>query len=430
MEKTINEVSPTEEQKEKDVSIISPVINKAEADIIDTLQDVNKEAEAVYKKLEILDGAEKPTMEAFINAYVGYKQLTPKNKNYLTIVDFYPNNSLGSLFYIINMKTNTVEYTNSVGHWVGSREEKASPSWSPDSYSNEKGSKQSSLWFFRTTEHVVPWWKHIREWLKLIWAEKGVNDNAYARDIYIHPAGLNQSEWCFTLPYNKAEWQLWEDKILQQLMKIKWDSILFAYDSRVFDKYKEQSKIFSWDKESVDGFGLYFTEGKNKEEIIKRIKENQEKSQLDAELFGYYDRGAEKLNTLMPEWIRLPNAIKKNRECWWKKKEIEMLAAQMWKEINEKGSFDDLCDDIDNVWIWFKEKFYRESPKVRREEIDEWVSKFREDIEDLISERGGVADLKEICANKKAEYLAWEKKSSKGQRKIDEDEYAEKRMAA
>jgi hypothetical protein len=58
------------------------------------------------------------------------------------------------------------------------------------------------------------------------------------------------------------------------------------------------------------------------------------------------------------------------------------------------------------------------------------VSKFREDIEDLISERGGVADLKEICANKKAEYLAWEKKSSKGQRKIDEDEYAEKRMAA
>ena len=156
-----------------------------------------------------------PSKDAFTNAYVWYKRLKPQNNEYLTIADFHPHNKEGSAFYIINMKTLTVEYNNNVAHWSGSR-----PQWeewdkriedgkSPDSYSNIKGSNQTSLWFFTTANEIQPWGKNIREWLLLNWKEPWINDNASSRWVYIHPAGIEQSDWCFILPYKKSDWQKW-----------------------------------------------------------------------------------------------------------------------------------------------------------------------------------------------------------------------------
>lgn len=402
------------------------------------LDAIKKEAKLKYDALEVQDWFEKPSENAFVNAYVWYMGLNPKNKRYLTVVDFYPNNKSWGLFYIINMGSKKVEYSNQVGYWVGSRDEKNTPAWFPDSYSNEKWSKQSSLWFFRTAEHVLPWWKHIREWLKLTWVEKGVNDNANVRDIYIHPAGLDQSDGCFTLPYDKSEWQFWEDKILKQLMKIKWDSVVFAYDSRVFEKYKEQSKFFSWEMENTEGFGLYVIEWGDETEVRKRIKKNQQEGSLDSEVFSVADRVANKTNNLLG--TNIPNAIMKNRESRWKKKEIEMIAAQIWKKIEEilkkiktekeRKTFEDLQNNVYRVRIWFKEDFYRSKPKIRREKIDEWVSEFREYIEGLFSEADfSATDVRNFCSNKKSEYEKWEIASSKIWRQIQSENFAEARLS-
>ena len=100
------------------------------------IKEARDKARELRKDMESVDGAKKPSEDAFVNAYIWFVWLKPKNRNYLTVVDFYPNNKPGGLFYIINIRTNTVEYSNSVGHWSGSRGKKDSPSGSPDSYSN------------------------------------------------------------------------------------------------------------------------------------------------------------------------------------------------------------------------------------------------------------------------------------------------------
>ena len=392
------------------------------------MEAMKKEAEEIYdNKIENREKTEKPSKEAFVNAYIWYKELKPKNKDYLTIVDFHPSDeNPWGLFYIIDMKSkpHTVVYSNKVGHWVNSRGKNDSPSWSPDSYSNERGSKQSSLGFFKTAEHIVPWGKHIRQWLKLTWEEKGINDNANARDIYIHPAGLDQSDWCFTLPYDKAEWEKWEKEIHDQLLKIRWESVVFAYDSRVFKDYAKQSKFFSDVEDPGEGAGFYTINGREESTIRDRIKNNKE----EPELFSIYDRGAEKLNNMFPRILDLPNAIKKNRECWWKKKEVEMFAAQILKETKEKEWLNDLNKNINKTREWFRENFYKSKPKDRRENIDKWVSKFWEDVNNLISESGKLTNLEKSLSSKKSEYEKWEEESAKNHRKIPENERAEARL--
>ena len=427
MARNINGISSTLEWKEKNETISSKkeLVNSLWMNIA----EISENAKKLYKKLKILDGSEKPSENAFVNAYIWFVWLKPKNRNYLTVVDFFPNNKPWGLFYIINIRTNTVEYSNQVGHWAGSRGKNDSPSGSPDSYSNELGSKQSSLWFFMTSEKIAPWSLHIREWLRLTWLEKGINDNAIKRALYIHPAGLDQSDWCFTLQYDKAEWQEWEDKILKQLYKIKDNSIVFSYDSRVFDEYKEQSALFS---ENPNENSRLYVVGDNTDEVERRVRSNQESGKDNIFMRG--------INSI---WRRMPfvrniyeNISEKNRECWWKKKEIEMIAAQIVKEIcgmkieDKEKNLENLVDDVNKVRLWFKEEFYRSEEKIRREKIDKWVSEFRKTIKNLLREKGNLAELEKFCDSKKSEYNAWESKASKNQRKISEDERAEIKFAA
>ena len=163
----------------------------------------------------------------------------------------------------------------------------------------------------------------------------------------------------------------------------------------------------------------------DKSTIDARIKNNKE----EPETFGFYDRGAEKLNNTFPRIFNLPNAIKKNRECWWKKKEVEIFTAQLLKEIKEKEKEgpNDLSTNINNARKGFRETFYKSKPKERRKNIDIWVSEFWKGINLLVIEKGD-SDLKNSLASKKSEYEKWEKESAKNHRKIPESERAEVRL--
>lgn len=88
-------------------------------------------------------------------------------------------------------------------------------------FSNENGSNQTSLWFYKTSAEIRKARTKDRSGLLLEWLEKS-NDNARKRGIFIHPAGVDQSEGCFTLPMSQEE-----ANIIMQ--KIVWWSLLFAY---------------------------------------------------------------------------------------------------------------------------------------------------------------------------------------------------------
>ena len=105
-------------------------------------------------------------------------------------------------------------------------------------------------------------------------------------------------------------------------MKIR-SSILFAYDSRVFEKYAKQSKFFSGVEESVDGRGSYFVDGNRENEIRERIIRNQEGDKV-----SLFQRGMDFVGRRVFE-SRYEKENEKDRECWWKKKEIEKIAAQI-----------------------------------------------------------------------------------------------------
>ena len=59
------------------------------------------------------------------------------------------------------------------------------------------------------------------KWLRLRWQEH-TDFRAHSRWLFIHPGGVDQSEWCFTIPASQSH----VDEILN---KINWWSLVFAY---------------------------------------------------------------------------------------------------------------------------------------------------------------------------------------------------------
>jgi hypothetical protein len=145
-------------------------------------------------------------------------------------VDFTkPNNK--NRFYVIDMTTHTIEYATTVWHGSGSWKWKYAKS-----FSNTNWSYQSSLGFYRTPDNI----EKKKRWSGLLmngieWS----NNEAPSRWIYMHPWWLI-SQWCFTLP---------KDKAMEIMNKIKWDSLLFAYAKS--KEYFAQSDHFdtnsNWD---------------------------------------------------------------------------------------------------------------------------------------------------------------------------------------
>lgn len=163
-----------------------------------------------------LTWTQKPDFKPFYYAMLGYKRLKADlwNIEYLTIVDLSKSNTQ-KRFFLINMPKLQVESAEQTGHGKKSGGEFAT------AFSNEIGSNQTSLGFYRTPAAIEKARTKDRSWLLLNGIESS-NDNANYRRIFIHPAGIDQSEGCFTLPMSQEEANLIMDKI-------KWDSLLFAY---------------------------------------------------------------------------------------------------------------------------------------------------------------------------------------------------------
>jgi hypothetical protein len=173
--------------------------------------------------------------EVFDKAILGYNQIgNLKNKNIITIVDFSLPSTEERLF-VIDIANRKLLYKCLTSHGKNSGKNFAT------SFSNEPESLKSSLGFFITAETYNG--KHGYS-LKLDGLEKGINDNARAREIVIHGADyvsekyikqvgrLGRSWGCLALP---------PDILKEVVAKISNGSCLFIYAD---DKYYEENSTF------------------------------------------------------------------------------------------------------------------------------------------------------------------------------------------
>lgn len=120
--------------------------------------------------------------QVFDYAIRGFNQMksvgTIENDRIISIVDFSKASNLKRLF-VIDLKNYKVLFNTYVAHGVNSGKDFARQ------FSNVVESNQSSLGFYRTAETYAG--KHGYS-LHLQGVERGINDNAYKRDIVIHGA--------------------------------------------------------------------------------------------------------------------------------------------------------------------------------------------------------------------------------------------------
>lgn len=173
--------------------------------------------------------------EIFNLAVSGYQQIDNLNKdNIISIID-YSKPSTDKRFFVIDLHDKKLIYKCLVAHGRNSGENTA------DSYSNEQESLKSSLGFYITKETYTG--KNGYS-LRLEGLEKGINDNAMAREIVIHGADyvseefikkngrLGRSWGCPALPAGLSK---------EIIDKISNGSCLFIYAD---DKFYKENSIF------------------------------------------------------------------------------------------------------------------------------------------------------------------------------------------
>jgi hypothetical protein len=175
--------------------------------------------------------------ELFSMAVSGYQQIDNLNKNDIITVIDYSKPSVDKRFFVIDLKQKKLIYKCLVAHGRNSGENLA------DSYSNTQESLKSSLGFYLTKETYTGRNGYS---LRLEGLEKGINDNAMAREIVIHGADyvseefikkngrLGRSWGCPALPVGLSK---------EIIDKISNGSCLFIYADDKF--YKENSVFLS-----------------------------------------------------------------------------------------------------------------------------------------------------------------------------------------
>ena len=200
---------------------------------------LNKVKETIKGYYDSLKWEEKPDYEAFFYAMVAYGRLHEFNRfksPYIWVIDFSKPNSQHR-FYIINLYTLQVENALYTGHWVNSWK------WEiPTQFSNEKWSLQSSLWAFLTCWELESNKKWTWKWLRLRWQEH-TSFRARSRWIFIHPGGVDQSEWCFTIPYEKDKQEVYD-----VIKKLEWNCLVYSYFS---EDNLEDSRIINPTRSNV-----------------------------------------------------------------------------------------------------------------------------------------------------------------------------------
>jgi hypothetical protein len=186
---------------------------------IDVLLAENLETQQLYQRVgldSLLDYA------AFEQAYLGYKQISPKKKERLSIIDFTKPSTEKRLF-VIDLENEELLFHTVVAHGRNSGEQYARE------FSNRHGSFQSSLGFFLTAN---TYYGSNGYSLVIDGLEKGINDQAKARAVVIHGADycsedfvnqhgrLGRSYGCPALPHevNRAV-----------IDEIKGGSLLYIY---------------------------------------------------------------------------------------------------------------------------------------------------------------------------------------------------------
>lgn len=200
---------------------------------IDTLNEESPSAVAkLYQEID-LDG--KLKFEAFEMAMNGYNNMSFKNKDIISVIDF----SLPSTekrMVVIDLRNKKVLFHTIVSHGRNSGEKYAT------SFSNKHGSYQSSLGFYRTVNTYQGGNGYS---LVLDGLEKGINDQAKPRAVVVHGADycsqsvinttgrLGRSYGCPALPRHLAK---------PIINTIKDGTMLFIYANN--KTYLAQSKVF------------------------------------------------------------------------------------------------------------------------------------------------------------------------------------------
>ncbi|MDR1743086.1 MAG: murein L,D-transpeptidase catalytic domain family protein [Dysgonamonadaceae bacterium] len=211
--------------------LLSPVRAENKTSDPDKSPTTISEYESLYEQMN-LDSL--INFKAFEYAYKGYKKLNKNNKSLLTVIDFSLPSSQKRL-YVLDLSKKQVLFVSYVSHGKGSGDDYAT------SFSNRRGSHQSSLGFYRTDETY-----NGRNGYSLLLdgLEKGINDKARRRSIVIHGADycseevihssgrLGRSFGCPALPYELTE---------PIIDAIKGGSLLFIYADK--PDYFAKSKI-------------------------------------------------------------------------------------------------------------------------------------------------------------------------------------------
>jgi hypothetical protein len=175
--------------------------------------------------------ANRPSTEAYEEALLYFKThaLEIRNKEYLTLIDF-TKPSYAKRMHIFSLETGEVE------RYLVAHGENSGFTYARD-FSNEIGSRKSCGGFFITGERYDG--KHGPS-LRLHGKEKGINDNAFRRDIVIHGADwvsysavlenggrLGRSWGCPAVPASEVE---------EIVEKIKDGSLLYIYVKKPVDE--------------------------------------------------------------------------------------------------------------------------------------------------------------------------------------------------
>ena len=201
------------------------------------LNEFNINVPEEYKELHNqLIWEEKPDLEAFACAVKCYEEQKSSlhNTKYLIVIDFTKPNTENRL-YVINMDNKSVENATTVWHWQWSWRWRFATS-----FSNIRGSNQSSLWFFKISQSYENNTKKTRKWLRMYPTseDKKNNGNAASRWIFLHP-WTKFSQWCFTIP---------EDNAQEIMEKVKgWGLFAYAKSKDYFVKSEYFNTNSSWD---------------------------------------------------------------------------------------------------------------------------------------------------------------------------------------
>jgi hypothetical protein len=136
---------------------------------------VGQESRAINAQANNIDPS---VLKLSLNAYVNARHRGLDNKQLLTIID-YSKPSTERRLWVVDLKSSKVLFNTWVSHG------KNSGSLMATSFSNQPGSLKSSIGVFLTEQPYIGG-KGLS--LRLNGLERGVNDNAFKRDIVVHGA--------------------------------------------------------------------------------------------------------------------------------------------------------------------------------------------------------------------------------------------------